>query len=298
PDHIFAGESVPFEITLKSEKRLLPSFSLSADLVEERKPQNSESKIQQQAVALGYFPVIPARSHARSSIERRFDRRGVFPVTGFIINTGFPFGFVEQRRFIEWRSEIVVYPQPEPIEDFAHLLPLVTGRIESRAKGMGSDLYAIRPYLASDHHHHIDWKATAKTGQMMVREFTREDDWRITVIFDSQIDEPLAAENGFAEKFERAITFAASLLSHFIKLGGEVRLLTVNHDTGFGSGQSHLFEMLRQLAQLAVTELNETELLADNERTNGFQVLITSNRAALASSSNPSVQIVSFEELI
>jgi uncharacterized protein (DUF58 family) len=299
PDHIFAGESVPFEITLKSEKRLFPSFSLSADLVEEHKAQGSESKsLQQQAFALGYFPVIPARSHARSSIERHFDRRGIFPVTGFIINTGFPFGFVEQRRFIEWRSEIVVYPKLEPIEDFAHLLPLVTGRIESRAKGIGSDLYAIRPYLASDHHHHIDWKATAKTGQMMVREFTREDDWRITVIFDSQADELLASEDGFSEKFERAITFAASLLSHFINLGGEVRLLTAYDDTGFGSEQTHLFEMLRHLAQLSVTQLDEKELLSDNEQNNGFQILITPSRATSASSFNSLVQIISFEELI
>ncbi|MGH9802515.1 MAG: DUF58 domain-containing protein, partial [Blastocatellia bacterium] len=302
PDHIFAGESVPFEITLKSERRLMPSFSLSIDLVEERELANAEPKsVQQQAVALGYFPVVPARSYARSTIERSFDRRGVFPVTGFLINTGFPFGFVEQRRFIQCRSEIIVYPQAQPIEDFADLLPLLTGRIESRAKGMGSDLYAIRPYLASDHHRHIDWKATAKTGQMMVREFTREDDWRVTVIFDSQVDAELATETGFAEKFECAVTFAASLLSHFINLNGEVRLVTNDYDTDFGVGQSHLFRMLRQLAQLAPIAAQEEEFFASDEQTHGFQILITSNREASISSNvytqAQAVQVISFEEL-
>ena len=158
-------------------------------------------------------------------------------------------------------------------------------------------LDAIRPYLASDHHHHIDWKATAKTSQMMIREFTREDDWRIIVIFDSQVDAGLANEKGFAEKFERAVTFAASLLSYFINLGGEVGLVTGDYDTGLGSGQSHLFQMLRQLAQLAPTAAKETKLLADNERTIGFQILITPNRAGSALSPNQSVQVISFEEL-
>ncbi len=298
PGHIFAGESVPFEIILKSEKRFLPSFSLSVDLVEERQASSEESKpAPQQAVALSYFSLVPARSFGRSVIERRFDRRGVYPITGFLINTGFPFGFVEQRRFFEWSGEIIVYPQPEPIDDFAHLLPLLAGQLESRVKGTGSDLHGIRPYLASDHHHHIDWKATAKTQQMMVREFTREDDWRITVIFDSQTDRQLADETGAAEQFERAITFAASLLSHFINLGGEVRLVTVGCDTGFGTGQPHLFEMLRQLAPLAPTKPEERELQPEKRRLGSFQILITPNRGASALSNGSMTQVVYFDEL-
>ncbi|MFN0109243.1 MAG: DUF58 domain-containing protein [Blastocatellia bacterium] len=280
PNHIFVGEPAAFEITVKNNKRLLPSFSLSVDLVEERSLPNSKSS-QQQAIALSFFPVLPARSSARSSIERRFDRRGIYPVTGFLINTGFPFGFIEQRRFIEWPSEIIVYPQPEPVENFAHLLPLATGRIESRAKGRGSDLYAIRPYLASDHHHHVDWKATAKTGQLMIREFTREDDWRVTVIFDSRVEPQSVDEPGFAEKFERAIAVAAGVANHFINLNGEVRLLTpsltIDDDSGFGSGQSHLFQILRRLAQLIPTSPNGEELPTIDQRAPDFQIVISPN---------------------
>ena len=298
PSHIFAGEAVPFEITLKSEKRWMPSFSLSVDLVEERVSANEEAKLtQQQAIALSYFSMIPARSFACSTIERRFDRRGVYPVTGFLINTGFPFGFVEQRRFMEWPSEIVVYPQPEPIDDFAHLLPLVTGQIESRVKGTGSDLHGIRPYLASDHHHHIDWKATAKIQQLMIREFTREDDWRVTVIFDTHIDSQLANGSAVDEQFERAIVFAASLLSHFINLGGEVRLMATSCDTGFGIGQSHLFEVLRQLASLAPTRPEERELKPDKLLKGSFQIFVTSNRGTSAPPNGPMTQIVYFDEL-
>ncbi|MBS1791190.1 MAG: DUF58 domain-containing protein [Acidobacteria bacterium] len=298
PSHIFAGESVRFEITLKSEKRIFPSFSLSVDMVEEQQALTRESKTAQpKAFALSYFPLLPARSFAQSSIERRFDRRGVYPITGFLINTGFPFGFVEQRRFLEWANEIIVYPQPEPIEDFAHLLPMVTGQIESRAKGFGSDLHAIRPYLASDHHHHIDWKATAKTRQLMVREFTREDDWRITVLFDPHTDSQIAGQSGFSETFERAIVFAASLLSHFMSLGGEIRLVTPESDTGFGIGQSHLFVALRRLAELTPVGSEEMELMKEESKTRSFRILITSDPTAAASPTSATTQVVCFDEL-
>ncbi|MBL8190808.1 MAG: DUF58 domain-containing protein [Acidobacteria bacterium] len=296
PDHIFAGESVSFEITLQNQKRLMPSFSLSVDLVEEHQTPNNESKpVEQRAVALAYFPLVPARSHARSRIERVFARRGVFPVTGFILNSGFPFGFVEQRRLIEWHSEIVVYPQPQPLNEFAGLLPMVAGRIENRAKGSGGDLYAIRQYLASDHHHHIDWKATAKTDQLMVREFTREDDWRITVRFDSRKGDPDLAEAEFAEQFERAVTFAASLLSHYIELGAEVRLVMADVDTGFGSGQKHLFAVLRQLAQAAP---GEKEPADDDRPSAGIEILLTANGNGLAASPHTlSTHVITFEEM-
>ena len=297
PSHIFAGESVPFEITLNNEKRMLPSFSLSLDMVEEQHALAPEAKTPHpKAIALSYFPLLPARSFAQSSIERRFDRRGVYPVTGFLINTGFPFGFVEQRRFLEWTDEIIVYPQPEPIEDFAHLLPMVTGQIESRAKGFGSDLHAIRPYLSSDHHHHIDWKATAKTRQLMVREFTREDDWRVTVLFDPQADPQLSGQPEFSENFERAIVFAASLLSHFMRMGGEIRLVTPESDTGFGIGQSHLFVALRQLAELVPVGSVEKEWEKESKM-RSFRILITSDQAAAASPTNTTTQVVCFEEL-
>lgn len=296
PDHIFAGEPVVFELTLLNQKRWMPSFSLSVDLVEEHQVQKGATKsVEQRAVALAYFPLAPARAHARSRIERTFERRGVYPIAGFIINTGFPFGFVEQRHLIEWRSEIVVYPQSQSIEEFASLLPLVTGRIESRAKGSGSDLYAIRPYLASDHHHHINWKATAKTDQLMVREFTREDDWRVTILLDSQNRDLSGAESGFAELFERAVAFSASLLTHFIDLGAEVRLVLADADTGFGTGQAHRLGMLRHLAQVVP---GERELTNDPRPNSGFEILITpKSNVSMAMSNRLLTRVISFEEL-
>ncbi|MCI0662018.1 MAG: DUF58 domain-containing protein, partial [Acidobacteria bacterium] len=246
PDHIFVEEDVPFEVTVLNRKRLIPAFSIAVAMSEQ-----SLITTARELTEIAYFPIIPAKTKARMRIERSFAKRGLYPVRGFEIITKFPFGFIKQRRFLEAPTEIAVYPQPQSLDDFYHLMPKTEGQMESRMKGSGSDLHAIRQYLSSDHHHHIDWKATAKTTQLMVREFSRDDDWRVTIAFDAQVEKELIDRPEFVDKFERAITLTATLLNYFITEGAEVRLLTGSEDSGFGIGQLHFYMMLRQLAPLA-----------------------------------------------
>jgi uncharacterized protein (DUF58 family) len=260
PNHIFAGESAPFDLTVTNRSKLLPAFSLTVAISEgdstiSSKPKESATNLTE----LVYLPIVPAGASARARIERSFHKRGIYPISGFIVHSRFPFGFIEQRRRLEANGEIVVYPAPRPLDEFGQALPPMPGRIESRAKGSGSDLYAIRQYLSSDHRRQIDWKATAKTSQVMVREFTRDDDWRVTIAFDARIDKESASTPEFAEKFERGVTLAASLISHFIRAGVETRLITIpapdsitgGNDSGFGMGYAHSYKMFYQLARIA-----------------------------------------------
>lgn len=271
PDNIFAEEAALLEITVHNRKRALPSFSLS--IAAARQPDGNTSLPALDKLA--YFTVVPPGAYARAQFEFRFPRRGVYPVHGFSTSTRFPFGFSESRRLIGANGEIVVYPKPQPLDDFYHLLPISQGQIEAPARGSGSDLYAIRPYSRADHPHHIDWKATAKTTTLMVREFSRDDDWRITVALDSA-----AASVETAESFERAITLTASLIMHFIGEGAEVRLLLGGDDLGFGGTVKHGHTLLSHLARLTIPEVHE-ELKALVERMpyldadDQFKILLT-----------------------
>ena len=246
PDHIFAGEATPFDLAIENRRRVFPVFSLAVSLIEQAPWQSWREE--SEAIEMGYFPILSARTEGRVRVDRRFSRRGVYGLRALRLETRFPFGFIEQRRMLEVENEIVVYPAPRPLEDFINFLPLNQGRVESQTKGSGSDLYAIRQYLLTDHHHHIDWKATARTTQLMVREFTRDDDWRVTIALDSQAYD-LAVESG-EEKYETAIVLAASLVKYFIDEGAEVRLVTEMEDAGFGSGQAHGYSLFELLARL------------------------------------------------
>jgi len=230
---------------------------------------------------LAYFVLIPARSSGRHRLERSFARRGRYPITGFRLATKFPAGFFKKWRRIDARGELIVYPKPQPLSDFYHSLPMLAGRIESRVRGSGDDLYAIRRYQTSDHLRNIDWKATAKAQQMMVREHTREDEWRLTIVFDTMAPMELAARPtedkskkkkrdaeaaereeeqkrqacAFQEKFERGIVQAASFANHFILERAEVELITTDerHHVSAGAGYDQLYKILRVLATLQPT---------------------------------------------
>ncbi|HKV41882.1 MAG TPA: DUF58 domain-containing protein, partial [Blastocatellia bacterium] len=240
---------------------------------------------------LAHFIAIPAKATSTQKIEHKFEKRGSYPITAFRISTRFPTGFFVKWRKVDATGEILVYPKPRPLDDFYHALPMLAGQVTSHVRGTGDDLYGLRRYHPSDHMRHIDWKATAKSRGLMVRDHTREDERRLTIVFDTSmpqasriVREDLGGPAGkrrwrgkdrrdanttaggieatrFAEKFETAVVMAASLANHFTLEGAEVELVTVDESTrvGSGKGSDHLYDILGALA--TVEPLDSSPLL-------------------------------------
>jgi uncharacterized protein (DUF58 family) len=258
PDHIYAGEPAPVIVTLRNRKRFLPSFSV---LVEARGPVNTnpgEKRGKRRGKrrrygkrTLAYFMYVPHRAAAEQHVEQLFVRRGHELITGFELSTRFPFGFFRRRRHLRARDvDIIVYPKPEALGDELHLLPMNAGRLISSRRGAGHDLFSLRDYQPQDDLRHIDWKATARSRRLMVRQFTAEDERRVIIALDTKIMEGSKGEESGA-RFERGVTQAASLVAHFITERAEV-MLVIGQDKGrYGVGAEHLYNCLRRLALAA-----------------------------------------------
>lgn len=263
PDHIFAGEAAPVIVTLRNAKRLLPSFSV---FVEARGPKATLEEVRPKRKrftkrALAYYIYVPHHAAAEQRVEQMFTERGHVLITGFELSTRFPFGFFRFRRRLRARNvDIVVYPKPEPVGDNLHLLPAYAGRMPSSRRGIGQDLFALRNYQPKDDLRHIDWKATARTRNLTVREFTAEDERRITIVFDTRATSDGDAV-GFSQRFEAGVIQAASLLKHFIDERAEVRLMLGDELGPYGSGLKHLYQCLRRLAVVVPGKPNDEDLL-------------------------------------
>ncbi len=61
-------------------------------------------------------------------------------------------------------------------------------------------------YLPEDSARHVDWKATAKNGELKVREFAREDERRLRVVFDNPVAGIIQPQ-----AYERMVSLAASV---------------------------------------------------------------------------------------
>lgn len=259
PDHIFAGEAAPVIVMLRNAKRVLPSFSILVEArgpVEPPKDAGRRRKKHFVKRPLAYFTYVPHHAAAEQRVEQLFTSRGHQLITGFELSTRFPFGFFRFRRRLRARDvDIVVYPKPEAIGDELHLLPAYAGRMASARRGVGQDLFSLRDYHPQDDLRHIDWKATARSRNLTVREFTAEDERRITIVLDTR-DLADAGEENFVARFELGVIQTASLLKHFVDERAEVRLMLGDDLGRYGSGLKHLYDCLRRLALVSPRKQN------------------------------------------
>jgi uncharacterized protein (DUF58 family) len=191
-----------------------------------------------------YFPYVPARQEIAAEHELLFDRRGRYRQDSFALSTRFPFAFLTKIRRIPLAREVIVYPPVEPTDEYFEILPMITGEFETFARGRGYDLYRIREYLPEDSARHVDWKATAKSGSLKVREFSREDERKLRIVFDNP------APGAVTEKaYERAIDLAASLGWHFSGGNTQVSFVAPQYDGG-----PDIYPFLEHLALAAPQE--------------------------------------------
>lgn len=166
-----------------------------------------------------YLPFLAAGEEQSAEIEVMFARRGCYQAGVFGIRTRFPFAFLAKTRHIRSARRVFVYPRLQP-STMATISPQINGEIETFSRGQGSELYRVREYQAQDSVRHVDWKATAKAGSLMVHEFTRDDEVRVRMVFDNP-----AAGLVSETQYEEGVSIAASLAWHLTTEGKNVSYL-------------------------------------------------------------------------
>ena len=280
PETIFAGEPTPILVSINNRKRLFPTFSVVVE-VRGKERLRSIAAAELDAILpawiakrLGHAPVVRrtlnhfvhvgARRSLEAKTEHIFPHRGRLLIKDFELSTKFPFGFFRHRRRLPAReAELIVFPKLNDISPDLENLPLDLGKRTSGRRGSGLDLLALRDYQPQDDLRRVDWKATARTRQLTVREYAAEDERRATIIFDTRVaksgaenvplcDKISAEQSGkpvvASEKFESGASLAASLLAQFASEQGEIRLVIDDNAGEYGVGRAHLYESLKLLA--------------------------------------------------
>jgi uncharacterized protein (DUF58 family) len=195
---------------------------------------------------MAYFPILrPGEMRSELTVQS-FPKRGLYRLQAFWISTRFPFGFFRRGERFEAKGEVLVYPLIREISSYFHLLPFLPGNLEGRHAGQGENLLSIRKYQESESARIIDWKATAKTGELMAREFERDEESKFCLILDTRLHGVARAD--CEGVFEKAVSLAASITAHFLKEGAGIEFLTPHEYVPRGTGIHHLYRILRSLA--------------------------------------------------
>jgi uncharacterized protein (DUF58 family) len=173
---------------------------------------------------------------------------------------------------VRLEREVLVYPCVDGQPGFDQLLAEVAGDIESQQRGRGDDFYRIRPYEPLESARHVDWKATAHTGDLQVREFAREQDETVTIFLDLDVNDANAAW------FEHAIECCAFLVWRLTTGGTRLHLITQQFDQRVPE-EASAYTILRYLA--LVTPVRGLDVPPPNE-TRTYQIAVTAQPQRLA----------------
>ena len=177
-------------------------------------------------------------------------RRGRMRVELAGVGSLFPFGFLRKYVGTELRADVVVWPAAVEYRRLAVSGARRIGGSEQRARaGSGGDLLALRRYADGDSHRLIHWKASARTQQLLVRQFTAESSQGYAVWM--RTDAELWPR---AEQFEVLVSFAATLVEDLFR-AGQLQSLALEAEPAVAVRQVRDLEAW--LNRLAVVEFNE-----------------------------------------
>lgn len=276
PEHIFAAQTVRGTVELKNDKLTLPAFALRVE-AEPAKGRTAAAILDTPV----YFPYIGRQQTLKQGVPMTFLKRGLHVQEAFRIVTRFPFGFLQKSRRISMQSQAVVYPPVDDTAELAEIFPGIDGSVESYSKGRGQDLHSLREYVPTDSASHVHWKASARAGALMVREFAREDDCRILLVMDPHPgDAQAAAKASAGNRFERAITMCAGIAWHFYQRNAYLQFRSAGIETALAPAEDTIFAILRHLALAQPQPIEaQDELLQELAASPDlFKIIVTGRR--------------------
>lgn len=170
---------VPNRVTL----RLLNEGSeLVRGMLRDEPPPGFEASKQEFAIRL----YSGAETELTYNITPR--QRGDDHFRGTYMRIACPFGLVERQLKLETEQQVRVYPNVLAMREFDFLNQKgklhELGIRRSRIRGLGSDFESLREYAVGDDYRKIDWKATARRGKLIVRQYEQERNQPVLICID------------------------------------------------------------------------------------------------------------------
>lgn len=186
-------------------------------------------------------------------------RRGHFRFIRCEIELPSPMRLWRQRRYLACHDETRVYPDFIRIyggERMAvdHWLSRI-GIHSSQRRGLGMEFHQLREFRDGDSLRQIDWKATARKGMPIAREYQDERDQQILLLLDC--GRRMRSQDGHLSHFDHALN--ASLLMAYVALrhGDAVGVMTFAGESRFlppAKGSAQLHALLNTLYDLETTQ--------------------------------------------
>lgn len=191
---------------------------------------------------------LPSGEAASAAYRVPTSKRGMLSIGPLHARYHDVLGFCSRSTVLAGTEEILIIPEyaalPFPSKGASGRLGQ---HLRMKSYGQtGTEFHSLREYVAGDDLRRINWKASARSTDLMVRETALEGIRRCTIVFDT------CGDPYDADTFEIAVSVAASLTTSAAAAGVATRLLTPEADL---RGPDVAFPALRWLATVQPTRL-------------------------------------------
>ncbi|MBG6238989.1 hypothetical protein IWX78_001968 [Mycetocola sp. CAN_C7] len=128
------------------------------------------------------------------------------------------------RRAVRWTDQIELFVHPVTTRlhpTAAGLVRDLEGQITKKITNNDISFHALRAYVTGDDVRYVHWRTSARTGQLMVRQFEESRRSQLTIVHTS--DERYYAND---DEFELAVSVTASIGSQVIRDGTQISVVT------------------------------------------------------------------------
>ncbi len=225
-----------------------------------------------------FLSPLPADGVARAAYRLPTERRGIVSVGPVDFESTDPFGLALRRFTAPSNGQLVVYPEVIPLPA-APPSPATERRSTSDQPeflgGRSEEFHALRQYVPGDDIRRINWAATARHDDLIVREDEAPTQNHLTVLLDN-----IALAGGPA--LDKGAAVAASILTSMRNRTDPFRLITGSgHDTGYVLGPAGLDQALSILAVVDRADESETDTDPAVKGAQGALVIVTGPKAAV-----------------
>jgi uncharacterized protein (DUF58 family) len=154
----------------------------------------------------------------------RCARWGAFRVGRIHLRAHDAFGLFVHETTLDRRQPLKVYPSEEHVRDL--LKPLETqvfaGNHVAREKGEGIEFADLRPFVPGDRIRHVNWRASARRGELWINEHHAERNADVVLLLDSFAE----ARRGDRSTLDPALRAAGTLAARYLRQKDRVGFVT------------------------------------------------------------------------
>lgn len=188
-----------------------------------------EPPIGSKATKHQFSGIVPAEGSSHFSYTVTPYERGADAFRGTFIRFPAPLGLCEVQQEMPNEEPVRIYPNVLAIREYEMLKQ--RGRLDlmgvrrSRIKGLGQEFRSLRDYNEDDYRL-IDWKASARRGKLVVKEFEQERNQGLIVMIDA--GRHMLGEVNGVRKIDYALDAGLMLMHSAERQGDQIGLLVFN----------------------------------------------------------------------